>query len=477
MAAPADTIHATAVALGDAGVLLLGPAGAGKSDLALRLIAAGWRLVADDRVTITRDGDGLRASAPPPLAGRMEVRGVGIVAQPTAPARLALVLDLGAMPQRLPDAASVMIAGAALPCLAFDPFGASAPQRAERALASHGLGGKTAGMWPILIISGLSGAGKSTALKALEDAGHEVVDNLPLALFDALLAGGGVGRPLALGIDSRTRALDPAALVARLAELRGGGPTAAGGARDVRLLFLECATDELIRRFSETRRRHPLAHDRPAVDGIAAERALLGPVKAAADLVIDTSELSVHELRLRIAHGFGAGFAPRLTVTILSFGFAGGLPRDADLVFDVRFLANPHWNAALRPQTGEDPAVAAFVADDPLYAPALDGMAGLIATLLPGYEREGKSYLTIAIGCTGGRHRSVAVARALAARLEQGGPERGGRAVVVRHRDIARAGSDAAVAAGSPDSAGRDAAPQPVTPLTDSGASGEALRQ
>ncbi|MCU0892020.1 MAG: hypothetical protein MUE77_09805, partial [Sandarakinorhabdus sp.] len=175
MAAPADTIHATAVALGDAGVLLLGPSGAGKSDLALRLVAAGWRLVADDRVVITRDGDALLASAPPQLAGRLEVRGVGIVAQPTAPAPLVLALDLGAAPQRLPDPASATIAGVALPCLAFDPFGASAPQRAERALATHAVGRTAAGVLPILIISGLSGAGKSTALKALEDAGHEVV--------------------------------------------------------------------------------------------------------------------------------------------------------------------------------------------------------------------------------------------------------------------------------------------------------------
>jgi RNase adaptor protein for sRNA GlmZ degradation len=456
MAPPADTIHATAVALGDAGVLLMGPSGAGKSDLALRLVAAGWRLVADDRVVLARDGDSVLASAPALRAGRLEVRGVGIVAQPTAPARLALVLDLGRPPQRLPDAAAITLAGVELPCLAFDPCGPSAPERARRALASHGLGRKAGTMLPIVIISGLSGAGKSTALKALEDAGHEVVDNLPLALFDALLAGGGVGRPLALGIDSRTRALDPAALVARIAELR----RAAGTPRDLRLLFLECGTDELIRRFSETRRRHPLAQDRPAVDGIAAERALLAPVKAAADLVIDTTELSVHDLRQRIAERFGGGFAPRLTVSVLSFGFASGLPRDADLVFDVRFLANPHWNAQLRPQTGQDAAVAAFVADDPLYAPALDGMAGLIATLLPGYEREGKSYLTIAVGCTGGRHRSVAVARALAARLEAGG-----QPVSVRHRDIAKAGSDAAVVAGGP----------AVTPLTDSAASGEAL--
>lgn len=436
--APPDTIHATAVAHDGRAVLLLGPGGAGKSDLALRLVAAGWQLVADDRVVITAGGGQLLASAPPRLAGLLEVRGLGIVPEPTTPAPVALALDLSRRPERLPAVETLCLAGEAVPLLPFDPAGESAPQRAARALAMHGLPAHTRAVSaPIRIISGLSGAGKSTVLRALEDAGHEVVDNLPLSLLDALIAGA-EGRPLALGIDSRTRAFDPKALAARIAALRDQG-------RDVRLLFLECADDVLIRRFSETRRRHPLSLDRPAIDGIRAERDLLAPLKRWADLVIDSTDLSVTDLRARVAERFGAGFAPGLTVTVMSFGFAAGLPRDADLVFDMRFLTNPHWDPALRPLTGEDAAVAAFVAADPLYGETLDRIDDLVRTLLPGYAREGKAYLTIAIGCTGGRHRSVAVARALAGRLEAAG-----QPVALLHRDIAKQAGDAAVVAGSP---------------------------
>lgn len=433
-----ETLHATAAAFEGRAVLLLGPPGAGKSDLALRLVGAGWRLVADDRVAVTPQGGRLMASAPPRLAGLMEVRGVGIVPESTAPAPIALALDLSRPPVRLPEIDHLTIAGHAIPLLGFDPFGESAPARAARALQvhglpGHGLDGKEGTVNPpILIISGLSGAGKSTVLRALEDAGHEVVDNLPLSLFDALIAGASP-RPLALGIDSRTRAFDAKALGARVAALRDSG-------RDVRLITLECSDDVLIRRFSETRRRHPLALDRPAIDGIRAEREMLGPLQRWADLVIDTTELSVTDLRARISERFGGGFSPGLTVTILSFGFSAGLPRDADLVFDMRFLTNPHWDVALRPLTGEDDRVAAHVAADPLYAPTLDKIDDLVTSLLPGYAREGKAYLTIAIGCTGGRHRSVAVARALAARLVDAGQN-----VALVHRDLARQAGDAGV--------------------------------
>jgi RNase adaptor protein for sRNA GlmZ degradation len=450
------TVHATAVALGGRCVLLLGPSGAGKSDLALRLVDRGWRLVADDRVVLTPENGALWASAPPVLAGLIEVRGVGIVPEPAlARAQVVLALDLAMPPDRLPDPVARGLAGVAIPCLGFDPRGESVVLRIERALRVHGLGLSTAAVTdpapspptaaatpPMLIISGMSGAGKSTALKALEDLDYEAVDNLPLGLVETLLAsaqgGDGPPRPLAFGIDTRTRAFDADALAARLRTLRGEGV-------DIRLIYLDCADDELVRRFSETRRRHPLAADRPAADGVARERELTQPLKRWADMVIDTTDFSVTDLRRRIAERLGRGGQHPLTVTIQSFGFAHGLPRNADLVFDMRFLANPHWDMALRPLTGEDPAVAAFVAHDPAYAPAIDRIADLLLTLLPGYGREGKAYLTIAIGCTGGRHRSVAVSRELHTRLTAAG-----HAPLLVHRDVGKHGNDAAILTAAP---------------------------
>lgn len=444
------TVHATAVALGGQAVLLLGPSGAGKSALALRLIDRGWRLVGDDRVVLRAEAGVLWAAAPAPLAGLLEVRGVGIVEEPTAPARVALAIDLAAPPERLPEVQTRDFAGVAVPVVALPAEGDMAPLMVERALRAHGLAGIAAAVTdpstaaspapPMLIISGMSGAGKSTALKALEDLDYEAVDNLPLGLVEALRASPGGARPLAFGIDTRTRAFDAEALVERLRVLRAEG-------LDIRLIYLDCTDDELVRRFSETRRRHPLALDRPAADGVARERELTAPLKRWADLVIDTTDLSVTDLRRRIAERLGATGAHPLTVTIQSFGFAQGLPRNADLVFDMRFLANPHWDITLRPLTGEDPRVAAYVAADPAYAPAIDRITDLLLTLLPGYGREGKAYLTIAIGCTGGRHRSVAVARELSARLQAAG-----HAPLLVHRDVGSEGNDAAILTAAPTS-------------------------
>ncbi len=288
-----------------------------------------------------------------------------------------------------------------------------------------------AGPRRLLLVTGMSGAGKSTAVRTLEDLGWEVVDNLPLMLLDRFLdapvaPGAESGdRPLAVVIDSRTRGFDPQRIVARLARLREHGD-------DVGLLFLECQGAELVRRFSETRRRHPLALDRPAEDGIAQERELLGPLRRAADHLIDTTDSSANtlqqELRSRFAiHDTGA------TLAIMSFGFARGVPRNADLVLDMRFLRNPHWDQTLRPMTGLDAPVADYVAEDPAYPQAIERIEGLLELLLPRYAAEGKSYVTVAFGCTGGKHRSVHVAETIAARLRA----RGFSPTIV-HRDLAR---------------------------------------
>jgi UPF0042 nucleotide-binding protein len=257
-------------------------------------------------------------------------------------------------------------------------------------------------------------------LRALEDFGYEAVDNLPLALLPALMQGWDRRKRLALGVDSRTRGFTSAGLLGARAEFSERSA----------LLFLECADDVLLRRFTETRRRHPLAPDRPLRDGIAAERALMAEVKQSADLVIDTSDMPLPELKRALRLHFSLDEEARMAVTVTSFSYRNGLPRAADLVFDVRFLRNPHYEAALRPRTGEDAEVRAYVAADPAYAPFLAQVDTMIAGLLPRYETEGKSYLTIAFGCTGGRHRSVALACALAERLAARGWD-----VRLLHRD------------------------------------------
>lgn len=291
----------------------------------------------------------------------------------------------------------------------------------------------TAGFAPkrILLVTGLSGAGKSTVLRTLEDIGWEVVDNLPLSLLDHLLstplATGAKRRrrPLAIGIDSRTRDFDAGQIVEQIKELAGEDRF------PVETLYLDCAGNELIRRYSETRRRHPLAPDRPAIDGIAAERALMEPLRRWADLIVDTTDTDANALQQQIRHRFATEEgAPTITVT--SFGFARGVPRNADTVFDMRFLKNPHWVDELRPLTGLDRAVGDYVASDQSYADALAKIEDLLLTLLPRYRAEGKSYVTVAFGCTGGRHRSVHVAERVAATLRGAG-----FSPTVEHRDLA----------------------------------------
>ncbi len=282
----------------------------------------------------------------------------------------------------------------------------------------------------ILLVTGMSGAGKTTALKTFEDLGWEVVDNLPLPLLDRLLGtpaaeGAPEGeRPLALGVDSRTRGFDSARIVSRIHTLRAQG-------HDVATLFLDCAGPELAQRFSATRRRHPLALDRPAADGIARERELMAPLRREAEHVIDTSETTTNGLQHELRTRFEDAGSAATTVAVMSFGFSRGVPRNADLVLDMRFLRNPHWDDRLRPQTGLEPAVGAYIAEDPAYAEALERIEALLLLLLPRYAEEGKSYVTVAFGCTGGRHRSVHVAERVAERLRGAG-----FSPTVTHRDL-----------------------------------------
>ncbi|MEM8916960.1 MAG: RNase adapter RapZ [Pseudomonadota bacterium] len=278
---------------------------------------------------------------------------------------------------------------------------------------------------PVILVTGLAGAGMSTALKSLEDLGYEAVDNLPLGLMPILIgAPGANARPLAIGIDGRTRGFAVDALLAEVERLRHRSDV------DVRLLYLTCDADVLQRRFTETRRRHPLALDRPIADGIKADIATTARLADQADPVIDTSSLTIKELRqLLVGHFTVDGQA--LALAVLSFSFRQGLPREADLVFDVRFLDNPHWVPELRPLTGRDQPVAEMIQTDKDFATFFGSLTTLLNTTLPRYESEGKSYLTIAIGCTGGRHRSVFTAERLAVFLREGGYR-----VSLRHREL-----------------------------------------
>lgn len=280
---------------------------------------------------------------------------------------------------------------------------------------------------PIILVTGLSGAGKTSALKAFEDLGFECIDNVPLSLLRNLTGGDGgePRKPLAVGIDIRTRDFGAAAFAEELDQLK----TETGGR--TRMLFMDCTDDELRRRYGETRHRHPLAQDRPISDGIAHERRLMAPLRDRADVVLDTTSFGPGEMKTILKGHFGTEADGGLALFVTSFGFKNGLPREADLVFDVRFLNNPHYDPVLKPLTGRDEAVAEHVAADPGFAPFFDGLTALLAPLLPRYAQEGKSYLTIALGCTGGRHRSVFVAETLRRWLEQKGER-----VHLRHRDL-----------------------------------------
>ncbi|WP_420821165.1 RNase adapter RapZ [Qipengyuania sediminis] len=262
----------------------------------------------------------------------------------------------------------------------------------------------------VLIVTGMSGAGKSTALEVLEDLGWETIDNAPVRLLEGLLATGPApDAPLAIGVDSRTRGYDPQAILRLLDK---GNAT---------ILFLDASRPTIERRYNETRRPHPLARGRPVADGVRAERELLEPLRSRAEILIDTSDFAVNELQQVIRNQFDGEARGVMTLTVSSFGFARGMPPLADLVFDMRFLDNPHWDPVLRPLTGLDAAIGAHIERDPAYSPAFARIRDLVLELLPHYAAQGRAYLAIAFGCTGGRHRSVYAAERLAEALQAAG--------------------------------------------------------
>ncbi|MBV9092443.1 MAG: RNase adapter RapZ [Streptosporangiaceae bacterium] len=285
----------------------------------------------------------------------------------------------------------------------------------------------------IVVITGLSGAGRATAAKSLEDLGWFVVENLPPSLLPTMAdlaarangVNGSVSRMAAVVVDVRSRAFGTD-LKSAISELAARGVA-------VHLVFLEAADQTLVRRFDSERRPHPLQGDGGVTDGIAAERELLREVRGDADLVVDTSSLNVHELRARMRDYFSSGTSAGPRLSIVSFGYKYGLPVDADLVIDCRFLPNPHWVAELAPMTGQDAPVRDYVLSRPGAEEFLRSYTELLEVMLPGYEREGKRFVALAVGCTGGKHRSVTIAAELAARMAGAGAD-----VQVVHRDLGR---------------------------------------
>lgn len=277
----------------------------------------------------------------------------------------------------------------------------------------------------LILVTGPSGAGRSTALNAFEDLGFETIDNLPISLVPKLLDEEASERTVALGIDVRTRGFSPVGLLDLLSEIAQRNNSTPD------LLFLDAAPDVLMTRYSETRRRHPLALDGAPDIGISRELELLAPLRDQATILINTSDLSPHDLRLELHRIFESKSSLGMTVSVQSFAFKRGLPRSADAVFDCRFLSNPHWQPSLRPLTGRDRAVASYVAEDPRFPVFYDKLLDLLQFQLPAARDEGKTHFAVAVGCTGGKHRSVALAEALGNGLAQSGWQ-----VSIRHREL-----------------------------------------
>ena len=278
----------------------------------------------------------------------------------------------------------------------------------------------------IVVITGPAGAGRQTAIHALEDLGLETIDNLPLTLLPRIV-GAEAGRPIAIGIDARTRGFTADALLTQLEDLQ------MEGLAEPTLVFLDCSAGVLIRRYNETRRRHPLSPSDTPRQGIERDVALLSPLRDRADILIDTSELAPQDLRAELARWFSEERRTQLSVSVQSFSYKRGTPRGIDMVIDCRFLKNPHWDPDLRPLDGRDAPVAAYIAEDPSYQPFVERLLGLTEFLLPAYASEGKSYFSLGLGCTGGRHRSVCVAEVVSKHLAEAGWQ-----VSTLHREIGR---------------------------------------
>jgi len=279
----------------------------------------------------------------------------------------------------------------------------------------------------IVIITGPAGAGRTTAIKAIEDFGVEAIDNLPLSLIHRILLGPPTGERLAIGVDSRTRGFSTEALLEIIDNIEENENYSAT------LLYLDCRAETLLRRFSETRRRHPASPDGSPAIGIEQEVEMLASLRDRADILLDTSELSPHQLRAELARWFDLSEGRGLSVSVQSFSYKRGTPRGVDMMIDCRFLRNPHWDSALRPLTGLVPEVGEYVAEDPLFAPFFEKLQDFVELLLPAYQAEGKAYFSVGMGCTGGQHRSVFVAEKLAAALAKKG-----WMVSTRHKEMER---------------------------------------
>ncbi len=287
----------------------------------------------------------------------------------------------------------------------------------------------------VLLVTGMLGAGKTTALRVLEDLGWEVIDNFPIRLLERLLDSHDTENlehtPIAIGFDSRTRGFNPHAITALVKKLNLRQNI------ELTTIYLDCSGEELQRRYNETRRRHHLAIDMPAVSGISAEREIMEPLRRWADMVISTTSFAANELQQAIRELFAPDYGPDITLTISSFGFARGMPPVADFVFDMRFLDNPHWDSTIRPLTGQDQAVADFIKRDPAFSDVYGQILQLLKTVLPRFQDKAKAYVHVAFGCTGGKHRSVYMAEQVAAALLNEGYR-----PTILHRNLSSRGSD-----------------------------------